>query len=1125
VYAPDVRIRPPATTVPGFARTISGEEIEYHAPVPGVSRALVVRSEDTARSIAWETAPVPAEAADNGTGTVTFAMLAAIDANEDRRRFTLLVDGRPAVEFTNPSVAEEGVLAWEGEAGIRLELRVTLVDRYADAMGFLFLRLPRDRVRPGEPVRVEVRGENAGTRTWFLVFPYALAPEIRVRQVPAVVRSPDGPRQELRVDVLRLDEGGPLTMESPAGRRRVETGFGHTGLALDVPAVDRPTELPLAFELDGRRHEAAIEVDPVEPLTLHLIHHTHLDIGYTHDQDEVERMQWSHLEEALRLGAESASAPPEARFVWHPEALWAVETYMESHGPGESESLLQAVRGGTIHLDALHTNLLPGIATAEGLVRELEPARRIAERTGLPIRSAMFTDIPGMAWGMVAVLAAAGVRYLSIGPNRWHRIGRFLSTWGDRPFWWESASGRERVLVWVHLEGYSLFHTGLGYAHLETQLDAAHVFATVERLRARGWTLPFAALRYNIGSDNGPPDPTLSDAVRAWNERYVTPRLAIGSSESVLAAVEELRGDELPVVRGDLTGHWEDGVASTARETQSARRTAEWLAAVETIAAMRGTSIDPQALYAAWRQVLLFYEHTWGAWNSITEPDADLVRGQWERKRAFAVEAAERTNALVSETLGDLIATGRVGRGDDAIEIVNPLAWERDEVVVLDHVVAGTATRVVGEDGGELPSQGLSDGGIAFRPPPLPGFGSVRVRLAGARSGSAGDEDRPGWTDPTAARSVARGGTDHRVVLDNGIVQLGLDPLTGRIVSFRRVDGDGPSRDAVPDGEELFGWLYVPGRDPARALPAGGGEVELLETGPLVWHAVVRRPAPGTRGGLVVSIRLYAGSDRLELELRFDKERCREPEAVLLRVPTGARTTEATAVVGGVLAPFEAEAEQPPGANRNWAPMERWTDLHDGLGGLTLISVDAPLVQIGSVATDPIVAGWRDEVDRTPVLFSYLMNNYWETNYRAEQEGPHAVRYWLRLHGGFDAAGTERSAMEAAHPPLALHVREDAPRFAPPVAVETSRSVVTLVRREPDGALLVRLFNPTRTPDRVRLTRPDAPGARPELVDPWGGPVVDGADEVAAAGDARGPGADGTVIVGPRSLATVRLRP
>jgi hypothetical protein len=66
--------------------------------------------------------------------------------------------------------------------------------------------------------------------------------------------------------------------------------------------------------------------------------------------------------------------------------------------------------------------------TGEGLIRALEPAQRLADRTGVPIRSAMFTDIPGFSWGLIPVFAAAGVRYFSVGPNRGHRIGRSASS-------------------------------------------------------------------------------------------------------------------------------------------------------------------------------------------------------------------------------------------------------------------------------------------------------------------------------------------------------------------------------------------------------------------------------------------------------------------------------------------------------------------------------------------------------------------------------------------------------------------------------------------------------------------------------------------------------------------------
>ena len=40
-----MRIPLPSDTVAGYGGTLAGEVIEYHAPVPGVDRCLVVRSE------------------------------------------------------------------------------------------------------------------------------------------------------------------------------------------------------------------------------------------------------------------------------------------------------------------------------------------------------------------------------------------------------------------------------------------------------------------------------------------------------------------------------------------------------------------------------------------------------------------------------------------------------------------------------------------------------------------------------------------------------------------------------------------------------------------------------------------------------------------------------------------------------------------------------------------------------------------------------------------------------------------------------------------------------------------------------------------------------------------------
>jgi hypothetical protein len=395
---------------------------------------------------------VPADFAED---FATFVVLAGLDATDDQHEFVLSIDGRPTLRFETALVAKTGTLTWIGEEGVRAEFRVTLVDRYADAMGYLLLHVPRRLLRPGEPLRLSVAGESAGSRAWFMVFMSELTPGIRVRGNPAVVRTPNGLKQTVRVDALYFDEPSLLLMEAPGAVAEALLDFGLTRLELEVPAVDSPVSVPLAFELDGDRYETDLHIEPVPALDLYLIHHTHLDIGYTHVQDEVERLQWAHLEEALRLGEASDSLPEQAHFVWHPEGVWAIESYLATRPAAKREALLEGIRRGWIHVDGFYANLLTGLATGEALFRTVQSAREVSSEAGVPLRSAMFSDIPGMSWGVVPTLAQAGVRYLSIGPNRWHRIGTFLDTWADRPFWWESPSGQERVLAWVHGGGYS----------------------------------------------------------------------------------------------------------------------------------------------------------------------------------------------------------------------------------------------------------------------------------------------------------------------------------------------------------------------------------------------------------------------------------------------------------------------------------------------------------------------------------------------------------------------------------------------------------------------------------------------------------------------------------------------
>lgn len=54
---------------------------------------------------------------------------------------------------------------------------------------------------------------------------------------------------------------------------------------------------------------------------IHLVHHTHLDIGYTHTQDEVLKLLLENLRKAMELIKNTDKYSLESQFKWNPEIL------------------------------------------------------------------------------------------------------------------------------------------------------------------------------------------------------------------------------------------------------------------------------------------------------------------------------------------------------------------------------------------------------------------------------------------------------------------------------------------------------------------------------------------------------------------------------------------------------------------------------------------------------------------------------------------------------------------------------------------------------------------------------------------------------------------------------------
>ncbi|MFO7722354.1 MAG: glycosyl hydrolase family 38, partial [Bacteroidales bacterium] len=87
-----------------------------------------------------------------------------------------------------------------------------------------------------------------------------------------------------------------------------------------------------------------------------------------------------------------------------------------------------------------------------------------------------------------------------------------------------------------------------------------------------------------------------------------------------------------------------------------------------------------------------------------------------------------------------------------------------------------------------------------------------------------------------------------------------------------------------------------------------------------------------------------------------------------------------------------AGVDQIPGSSNDWNTVQSYARVNGAKGQVVISSADAPLMQFGGINTGRYTAG---AVPATTHVYGWPMNNYWTTNFNADQHGGHAWRYTL----------------------------------------------------------------------------------------------------------------------------------
>jgi hypothetical protein len=907
---------------------------------------------------------------------------------------------------------------------------------------------------------------------------------------PFFIREGAELKQMLRV--LIDNPGAEIRSEMTAqlGKAKIVASFnriprGKSERAIYIPEVTGEQTARFIFS-SGGRPAATVEkkLTPQRKWTIYLFHHSHTDIGYTELQSRIFKKHAEYLDDVIKFCRETESYPDDARFRWNVEVAWAVENYMKQRPESRVRELFDLVKQGRVEVGAWYLQLSDMFAHEE-LVRATYFASELARKHGLPITSAMNDDVTGWSWASPQVLSRAGVRYFATGINETRSRAALR-----RPcaFYWESPDG-SRILHW-NGEHYLFANYDLRIHEGEEKSRPA-LEKYLNGLEARG-DYPFDLIAFNISAwvtDNCPPGRKLSDVVRDWNGRWAYPKLRLSVLREFFTEFEQKYGGQIPTYKLGWPDYWTDGIASTAFESGLNRLAHNELLTAEKAAAI-AASLDREQEYPAseiteGQEISMFYdEHTWGAYNSIDEPDSELARGQWAFKSGFAYQAREVGRTLLAKNLGAL--AGRLkAPAEFSFIVFNPLSWPRTDVaraaLPAPLVEKKGQFRLVDQrTGREEASQLIDDRTILFLARDIPSMGFAVYSIA------------PGPATAAAPSRKEQAGAS----LENNFYKLELDAVTGGIQSLfdkqtksECVDGSSPfklnqyiyenpegGRKAVDNMEkraEFKRW------SPASARIWAG------MTGPVASSLIARMTAPGCRE-IETEVILYEALKKIDIVNRLDKEDILVPEAVYFAFPfkidQGSFVFE---IADGQMRP---EVDQLPNTTRDWLTVQDWVEVANSTQSLVWSPVEAPLVQFGDINTGK----WLKKLEiRNPWVYSYAMNNYWMTNFKASQGGKVTFRYALTSRSsGADATQSTRFGGEV-HAPLQVSW---IPADSRGVRAETSHSffgvdapnvLIQAIKRAEDGrGLIVRLREVAGRPTEARVRSPFLVGsATAALVD------------------------------------------
>ena len=301
----------------------------------------------------------------------------------------------------------------------------------------------------------------------------------------------------------------------------------------------------------------------------------HFDAGFIDTQKAVvQRYFTEYFPRAIDLASQLRKFG-DRRYVWT-TGSWLLYEYLEQAMPEQRARIEKAISLGDLAWHALPFTWQTELMDASMISGGIGLSKALDRRFGRATTGAKMTDVPGHTRGLIAPLAAQGVKFLDIGVND-------ASTPAEVPplFLWKASDGSSLIVMYHH-----------GYGGVVRVPDSDLAVAMVVR------------------DDNSGPHTAeeIRETYATLSGRFPNAQINPTSLTEIANAIEPHRVS-LPVLTNEIGDTWIHGVASdplkVARYREIARLRQSWLADGK-------FAVGDDADVALLRNLLLEVEHTWG---------------------------------------------------------------------------------------------------------------------------------------------------------------------------------------------------------------------------------------------------------------------------------------------------------------------------------------------------------------------------------------------------------------------------------------------------------------------------------------------------------------------------------